>query len=756
MNRDMETRERKIITLILILFVISYTINIIRDLEVCMNLRSVKETAERFNISERRVQKLCESGRIDGARMISNVWLIPSTAAKPFDERSVVSSGDLVSLSDLCKELSISVATGRNWVKLGKLRPTSEIKRTAFFDREYVADIKSQIRSGKSTVLKRRRNKKYVSGSDIYNSYVSDDSINLPVVQAVIARIEGKKIEVSEGLLCAVIAECAIQLILNKQYGIKAAGCLSDYIHGNLRENKYLFLIDDLIYQYPLIKGVSDMYPEIFEYEYTYEEGEDILGLLYISLKNIGSRKATGSYYTPTAVVKKVCRSLFDRNDSADKDIFDPCCGTGNFILQLPSNIDSKNVYGNDIDSLSVKIARINYALKYDICDASIIYEHITEEDYLAFDINRKYDFIIGNPPWGYEFSDLQKEQLRYKYGSAVGTGIESYDVFVEQALSDLKIGGVLSFVLPEAILNVRTHTPIRRIMLDCCSFQYLEFLGNAFDKVQCPCIILQSVYTGNKFSSIGMIVQDGSRKYSIQRERKVNADCLSFSMTDEEYLILEKMDNLQKKVTLAGRAVFALGIVTGDNKTYISQEKKTENEMVLKGSDLYRFKCNPSENYIIFKPESFQQVAPTKYYRAAENLLYRFICNQLVFAYDDKQTLSLNSCNILIPEIDGLSMKYVLAILNSRIAQFYFKKQFNSVKVLRSHIEQIPIAFIEKETQERIIEIVDSILEASDSDAIVKLYENLDMKIAGLYGLGIDEYQIIKSSMEGDNLFLY
>lgn len=154
--------------------------------------------------------------------------------------------------------------------------------------------------------------------------------------------------------------------------------------------------------------------------------------------------------------------------------------------------------------------------------------------------------------------------------------------------------------------------------------------------------------------------------------------------------------------------------------------------------------------------PETFQQIAPIQYYRAKEKLLYRFICNQLVFAYDNKQTLSLNSCNLLIPEIEGLDIKYIMAILNSRTAQFFFKKQFHSVKVLRSHIEQIPIPEIKKEAQDRIIVMVDSILEASKDNDIVSLYDMLDAEIANLYGLTSNEQTFIKNSMNGENLFLF
>ena len=114
-----------------------------------------------------------------------------------------------------------------------------------------------------------------------------------------------------------------------------------------------------------------------------------------------------------------------------------------------------------------------------------------------------------------------------------------------------------------------------------------------------------------------------------------------------------------------------------------------------------------------------------------------------------------MNSCNILIPEIPGLEIKYVLAVLNSRCAQFYYKKVFNSVKVLRSHLERIPIPTAEKPVQDEIITIVDSILEAADTARIRDLYEKLDTIIAELYELGTDDYEIIKASMQGERSFL-
>lgn len=48
---------------------------------------SVKQAAEKWELSVRSVQSLCANGRIEGAMKISNVWVIPEDAQLPADGR---------------------------------------------------------------------------------------------------------------------------------------------------------------------------------------------------------------------------------------------------------------------------------------------------------------------------------------------------------------------------------------------------------------------------------------------------------------------------------------------------------------------------------------------------------------------------------------------------------------------------------------------------------------------------------------------
>ncbi len=52
-----------------------------------MDYITPKEASQKWGISERRIQKLCEEGRIEGVVRFSKRWAIPKDAQKPVDGR---------------------------------------------------------------------------------------------------------------------------------------------------------------------------------------------------------------------------------------------------------------------------------------------------------------------------------------------------------------------------------------------------------------------------------------------------------------------------------------------------------------------------------------------------------------------------------------------------------------------------------------------------------------------------------------------
>ena len=52
-----------------------------------LDYMSVQDAAIKWNISERRIQKLCEEKRINGVIRFGRSWAIPKNAEKPADGR---------------------------------------------------------------------------------------------------------------------------------------------------------------------------------------------------------------------------------------------------------------------------------------------------------------------------------------------------------------------------------------------------------------------------------------------------------------------------------------------------------------------------------------------------------------------------------------------------------------------------------------------------------------------------------------------
>lgn len=52
-----------------------------------MDFLTTQRAAEKWGISRRRVSKLCQEGRIEGAVLMGKTWILPANAEKPDDHR---------------------------------------------------------------------------------------------------------------------------------------------------------------------------------------------------------------------------------------------------------------------------------------------------------------------------------------------------------------------------------------------------------------------------------------------------------------------------------------------------------------------------------------------------------------------------------------------------------------------------------------------------------------------------------------------
>lgn len=719
---------------------------------------NVSDAAKQFKISKRRVQLLCKQGRIEGANMVKGVWRIPSETQKPIDARkkTAVSEGQLtlfddfraedaerLSLNQVCEVLSISTATAKNWIRLGKLE-ACEDGRT--FEKTYIEKLVSEIKSGKISRLKSRRNKKNVKGKIIYKDYVENEN-NRNVVGSILEACS----HISEEELRIIIAFFASQLYCQSR---KIEPPYDDYMKSAMVSNDSTFcaLIDNLIGNIDFNGFDGSNIRFIFQQKVVFVPSEDTLGFIYISLQDLSQRKQTGTYYTPARMVKKLLDNLFaDGFDPNDKTYFDPCCGTGNFLIGLlERGVCVDRLYGQDIDEISVLVTQINMFLLNKELSKEQLYSHFICGNTLKKTFPNSFSVVLGNPPWGYAFSKEETAFFLKHYKTGKSNGAESYDLFIEKGIELLKNDGLLTYVLPEALLNISSHFQARELILKRTSFKFALYLGNAFSGVQCPTVILGLKKDCRGTTEKCRVFCDNT-EFVIEKDRHFDASLFMLNINDAQYDCLNAIESIQNPRYLKNNARFALGIVTGDNKKYIKNTKEDGYETVLKGCDILKYAIKETNRYIRFVPEAFQQVAPTELYRAEEKLLYRFISEIPVFTYDNKQTLSLNSCNILIPQTKEMSIKYVLAVLNSSVAAFFFSKKFNSVKMLRTHIETLPIPLPSLKVQQEIEKKVNRILSANDKS----LYDELDEDIFSLYSLSTEQRNTIKSALCGKATFL-
>lgn len=424
-------------------------------------------------------------------------------------------------------------------------------------------------------------------------------------------------------------------------------------------------------------------------------EEKDFLGIVYQSLLSEGTKNQKGSYYTPQKIINDI-----DFNPKSDMKFLDPCCGTGSFLLFAADKIKNpQNIFGCDLDNTACFIAKINLIIKY----KNIKFRpNILNCDFLLADnIKDKFDIIGTNPPWG------AVTNAKYKLKFPQIKSGETYSYFLYKAEKYLKNNGEMFFVLPESIMNVKLHADIREFILKTFEISKIIISGRAFSGVLSNTVTLSLIKKQNKNNNI--IIKKDDKILNIKQKFYLNNINCNFSVLDnKDANIIEKIYSLPHK-KLDENSIWAIGIVTGNNSKYIS-ENSFGGEKIYSGKNITYEGISDTNKYINYQRKNFQQTAPDEIYRAKEKLVYKFISRKPVFAYDEKQRLFLNSANILIPKLKGYTIKEVMAFLNSELFEYIYLKKFNEIKILKGNLMELPFpkAFenTNKITNENIFEI--------------------------------------------------
>lgn len=457
-----------------------------------------------------------------------------------------------------------------------------------------------------------------------------------------------------------------------------------------------------------------------------WETDDDLLGFVLQSMLSEGERNATGQYYTNKEIVRTMVNGL---PLSSNETFYDPCCGSGAFLLGVDTDYP-ENLYGTDLNPLAVYIAKINLLIKYAKKD---FIPNIDCADFLKDKTSRKYDYIYTNPPWGAD----KNHQYQIK-------GIKSKErasMFLVKAVDLLKPQGHLHFLLPTSLLKIQVHADVRKFILANCTIQNIELYKDRFD----------GVFTD--YFSIKILPRPTNcQVYEVKKNNQTFKLTYTVTPDQSDIRLSEKNpldESIKRKVALRANdylthSKWALGIVTGNNKEKLLSEREGAAEPIYTGKEIEPYTVAGERKYIVFDPANFQQCAKEEFFRAPEKLVYRFIANRPIVAYDDRQRLCLNSANILIPDVESLSTKTVAALLNSALYQYLYLSNFSDVKVLKSNLSSLPFPKLSSSEDSYFASIVDMII-SHDSNAH-RLCSLIDDRVFEIFDISSTERDWIMS----------
>jgi len=109
------------------------------------------------------------------------------------------------------------------------------------------------------------------------------------------------------------------------------------------------------------------------------------------------------------------------------------------------------------------------------------------------------FDIVIGNPPYGVKIEDDIKKW--HKLGSK-----DSYGIFISTALKRfLKPGGVLSYIISDTWLTIKTHKQLRQQVLEKQLHKIIRLHKDCFDATVNACIMSLT----NRLNNNNIIVAD-------------------------------------------------------------------------------------------------------------------------------------------------------------------------------------------------------------------------------------------------------
>ena len=172
----------------------------------------------------------------------------------------------------------------------------------------------------------------------------------------------------------------------------------------------------------------------------------DFLPSSLVLQKKLGMKKRAkqGIFFTP----KTLRDILFSHIENFEPTtILEPSCGSGEFLVDCRNKYPDASLVGVELEPQLVIAAQ-------SIVPDAIVYN----ENFLTWDMNRKFDFIIGNPPF------VQTKSVFS--GASIGRS-NLYIEFLFKCLTyHLNDDGILAMIIPSTIMNGCFSKPTRDLIL--------------------------------------------------------------------------------------------------------------------------------------------------------------------------------------------------------------------------------------------------------------------------------------------------
>ncbi|UQK59969.1 helicase-related protein [Ezakiella coagulans] len=158
------------------------------------------------------------------------------------------------------------------------------------------------------------------------------------------------------------------------------------------------------------------------------------------------------SFYTPKTVIDGVYKTLSDMGFKQG-NILEPSMGIGNFIGNIPDEMNKSKFYGVELDSVSGRIGKLLYP------ESDIQIKGFEETSFS----NNFFDAIIGNVPFGeYRVNDREYNKNNFLI----------HDYFFAKSIDKVRNGGIIAFITSSGTMDKKDES-VRRYLA-----ARAEFLG--------------------------------------------------------------------------------------------------------------------------------------------------------------------------------------------------------------------------------------------------------------------------------------